>query len=140
MQCSINPVQIEMWAIGRLIPYARNPRKNDQAVDRMCASIREFGFKIPCLVRSNGELVGLITKSAAKVLFYFLSIGALLQAGLADQIHTPLQNGTERSRARRFLARRQRTLFRGMTASALRILSGRQPKRANDTSGRSATC
>jgi len=48
---------IEMWPIDRLIPYARNPRKNDAAVDRMCASIREFGFKIPCLVRSNGEIV-----------------------------------------------------------------------------------
>jgi hypothetical protein len=23
----------------------------------MCASIREFGFKIPCLVRSDGEVV-----------------------------------------------------------------------------------
>ena len=33
------------------------PRKNDAAVDRMCASIREFGFKIPCLVRSDGEVV-----------------------------------------------------------------------------------
>src|SRR5579862_10070538 len=31
--------------------------KNDAAVDRMCASIREFGFTIPCLVRSNGEVV-----------------------------------------------------------------------------------
>jgi DNA modification methylase len=50
-------IQIETWPIDRLIPYARNPRKNDQAVDRMCASIREFGFKIPCLVRSNGEIV-----------------------------------------------------------------------------------
>jgi len=27
------------------------------AVDRMCSSIREFGFKIPCLVRSDGEEV-----------------------------------------------------------------------------------
>jgi len=48
---------METWPIDRLIPYARNPRKNDQAVDRMCASIREFGFKIPCLVRSDGEVV-----------------------------------------------------------------------------------
>ena len=47
----------EMWPIDRFVPYARNPRKNDAAVDRMCASIREFGFKIPCLVRSNGEVV-----------------------------------------------------------------------------------
>jgi ParB-like chromosome segregation protein Spo0J len=30
---------------------------NDAAVDRMCSSIREFGFKIPCLVRSDGEVV-----------------------------------------------------------------------------------
>src|SRR6266849_4086981 len=50
-------MEVKIWPIDRLIPYARNPRKNDQAVDRMCASIREFGFKIPCLVRSDGEVV-----------------------------------------------------------------------------------
>src|ERR1019366_6016046 len=47
----------ELWPIGKLIFYARNPRKNDAAVDRMMASIREFGFKIPVLARSNGEVV-----------------------------------------------------------------------------------
>jgi len=47
----------ELWPIDRFVPYIRNPRKNDAAVDRMCASIREFGFKIPCLVRSDGEVV-----------------------------------------------------------------------------------
>src|SRR5450432_875606 len=49
--------QVEMWLIDRLIPYARNPRKNDAAIDRMAASIREFGFKIPVLARSDGEVV-----------------------------------------------------------------------------------
>jgi len=49
--------RIEIWPIERLVEYPRNPRKNDAAVDRMCASIREFGFKIPCLVRSDGEVV-----------------------------------------------------------------------------------
>src|SRR5580692_10396912 len=48
---------IEMWSIERLVEYPRNPRQNDGAVDRMCASIREFGFKIPCLVRGDGEVV-----------------------------------------------------------------------------------
>jgi ParB-like chromosome segregation protein Spo0J len=57
MYASSTSIQIETWPIARLLPYARNPRKNDQAVDRMCASIREFGFKIPCLVRSDGEVV-----------------------------------------------------------------------------------
>jgi ParB-like chromosome segregation protein Spo0J len=46
-----------MWSIDRLVPYPRNPRKNDAAVDRMSGSIREFGFKIPVLARSSGEVV-----------------------------------------------------------------------------------
>jgi DNA modification methylase len=49
--------QLDHWPIDKLIPYARNPRKNDSAVDQMIGSIREFGFKIPCLVRSDGEVV-----------------------------------------------------------------------------------
>jgi len=48
---------IELWPIDKLIFYARNPRKNDSAVDRMSGSIREFGFKIPVLARSDGEVV-----------------------------------------------------------------------------------
>src|SRR5256885_14907007 len=54
-QAGAQPVQ--QWPIDKLVFYARNPRKNDAAVDRMCASIREFGFKIPVLARSDGEVV-----------------------------------------------------------------------------------
>src|SRR5262249_50367433 len=50
-------IQIEIWPLSRFIPYARNPRKNDHAVDRMAASIREFGFKVPVLARSSGDVV-----------------------------------------------------------------------------------
>src|ERR1017187_4208692 len=57
MNFSTDPIRMETWSIDRLIPYARNPRKNDRAVDRMCGSIREFGFKIPCLIRSDGEVI-----------------------------------------------------------------------------------
>src|SRR5271154_922615 len=53
----VTPMQIELWPIERLREYPRNPRKNDAAVDRMCDSIRTFGFKIPCLVRGDGEIV-----------------------------------------------------------------------------------
>jgi hypothetical protein len=62
---------IEIWPIDKLVPYARNPRKNDVAVDRMCASLIEFGFKIPCLIRSNGEVVdGHLRLKAARKLGY----------------------------------------------------------------------
>ena len=48
---------VQIWHIDKLVVYARNPRKNDAAVDRMCGSLREFGFKIPVLARSDGEVV-----------------------------------------------------------------------------------
>ena len=54
---AMTSTHIELWPIDKLIFYSHNPRKNDAAVDRMVASIREFGFKIPVLVRSNGEVV-----------------------------------------------------------------------------------
>jgi len=48
---------VEPWPLARLIPYARNPRNNDAAVDRMCAAIREFGFRIPVVARSDGTVI-----------------------------------------------------------------------------------
>jgi ParB-like chromosome segregation protein Spo0J len=50
-------MDIQIRPIDKLVPYAREPRRNDAAVDRMCARTREFGFKIPCLVRSDGEVI-----------------------------------------------------------------------------------
>lgn len=49
--------KIEQWEIGRLIPYARNPRKNDHAVDKIASAIREFGFKVPVIAKSDGTVV-----------------------------------------------------------------------------------
>jgi DNA modification methylase len=40
-----------------VIDYARNPRKNDHAVEQMAAVITEFGFRIPVVAKSTGELV-----------------------------------------------------------------------------------
>jgi DNA modification methylase len=56
-ETSVRSLETQIWPIDQLVLYARNPRKNDDAVDRMCGSIREFGFKIPVLARSNGEVV-----------------------------------------------------------------------------------
>lgn len=52
-----NQLKIEQWPIDRLIEYARNPRKNDAVVDKMVASIKEFGFRIPIVAKSDGSVV-----------------------------------------------------------------------------------
>lgn len=43
--------------VDDLLPYANNPRLNDGAVDAVAASIKEFGFKVPIVVDSDGVIV-----------------------------------------------------------------------------------
>ena len=51
-------MQIEMWPIDRLIPYARNARKlSDAAVDTVAASIREFGWQQPIVVDVHDTII-----------------------------------------------------------------------------------
>jgi len=53
----MDPLVVEQWPIERLVEYARNPRKNDAQVDRMAASIKEFGFRIPVVAKSDGLVI-----------------------------------------------------------------------------------
>lgn len=50
-------LQLEQWPIERLIDYARNLCRNDHAVEQITAVITEFGFRIPVIARSSGEIV-----------------------------------------------------------------------------------
>jgi len=62
-------LQIQFWRIDRFVSYPRQLRKHDDAVDSMCASLREFGFKIPVLARSDGEVIdGQLRLKAARQL------------------------------------------------------------------------
>jgi DNA modification methylase len=62
-------LKFETWPIERLIEYARNPRKNDHAVDKIAGAIKEFGFRIPVVAKSDGLVVdGHLRLKAAKKL------------------------------------------------------------------------
>jgi len=50
-------MQVEMWDIDKVKEYDRNPRCNDEAVNAVAQSIREFGFKVPALVDKDGVLI-----------------------------------------------------------------------------------
>jgi len=40
-------MDVQQVAIDKVIPYVRNPRRNDAAIDKVAASIKEFGFRQP---------------------------------------------------------------------------------------------
>ena len=58
---SITPTlarRIEIWPVGRLVPYAKNARTHSpEQVAQIAASIVEFGFNAPILVDSNAGII-----------------------------------------------------------------------------------
>ena len=43
--------------IDELKPYENNPRFNDDAVEYVANSIREFGFKVPMVIDKDGTII-----------------------------------------------------------------------------------
>ena len=50
-------MEIQLWPLERLEPYPNNPRLNDPAVEPLAAAINEFGFRVPIIALSSGEIV-----------------------------------------------------------------------------------
>ena len=50
-------MQIINKRVDELRAYDRNPRRNDEAVEYVANSIREFGFKVPVVIDSRNTIV-----------------------------------------------------------------------------------
>lgn len=62
-------MDIVLKKISDIKPYEKNPRKNDEAVKYVAESIKQFGFKVPIVIDSNGVIVAGHTRyKAAKKL------------------------------------------------------------------------
>jgi len=62
-------MKVETLDLGRIRPYASNPRVNDQAVEAVARSLKEFGFRQPIVVDEAGVIIVGHTrwKAAAKL-------------------------------------------------------------------------
>lgn len=49
--------QIVYKKLNEIHPYANNPRFNDNAVEYVAKSIKEFGFQNPMIIKSDGEII-----------------------------------------------------------------------------------
>ena len=58
MNAPLLPGRIEHWPLARLRPYARNAKTHDaDQVAKIATSMAEFGWTVPCLVATDGELI-----------------------------------------------------------------------------------
>jgi DNA modification methylase len=54
----MNDLVVCSWLIEKVIPYARNSRKiPERAIDKVAASIKEFGFRVPIVVDKDGVII-----------------------------------------------------------------------------------
>jgi hypothetical protein len=53
--------------IDELIPYENNPRFNDDAVEYVANSIKQFGFKVPIIIDKNNVIVAGHTRYKASL-------------------------------------------------------------------------
>jgi len=68
-ECMSTEMKTELICMDKIIPYARNPRNNQNAIDWVAASIKEFGFKQPIVVDKEFVIVAGHTRyEAAKKL------------------------------------------------------------------------
>lgn len=62
-------LKVQYWPIDEVHPYPNNPRNNDDAVEYVANSIREFSFQQPLVVDTDGTIIAGHTRlKAAKLL------------------------------------------------------------------------
>ncbi|CAN5207746.1 hypothetical protein BH09PAT1_BH09PAT1_7470 [soil metagenome] len=73
-----------MKDVTELIPYENNPRSNQDAIDVVKASIREFGFQIPIIIDKNNVIVAGHTRWEAAKRLGISEIPVIVSENLTD--------------------------------------------------------
>lgn len=60
-------MEIKMFNVNDLKPYENNPRFNDDAVEYVAKSIKEFGFKVPIVIDKDNVIVAGHTRYKASM-------------------------------------------------------------------------
>lgn len=78
-------INIEYLNIDEIKPYANNPRHNDEAVEAVANSIREFGFKVPIVIDQNNIIVTGHTRLKASKRLGLTKVPCIKATDLTDE-------------------------------------------------------
>lgn len=71
--------------IDEIIPYEKNPRKNDNAVEFVANSIKEFGFKVPVVIDKNNIIVAGHTRYKACKKLGIIEVPCIVADDLSEE-------------------------------------------------------
>lgn len=78
-------MEIENIYIKKIIPYEKNPRKNDRAADIVAKSIQEFGFRVPIIIDKNNVIIAGHTRLKAAEKLGMTEIPCIRADNLTDE-------------------------------------------------------
>lgn len=79
-----NAKEIIQKDITEVIPYDKNPRKNDKAVDKVANSIRAFGFQSPIIIDEQNVIICGDTRLKAAKKLGLKKVPCVVASGLSD--------------------------------------------------------
>lgn len=71
--------------VDELLPYEKNPRKNDDAVKYVAESIKQFGFKVPIVIDKYGVIVAGHTRWKAAKKLKMSAVPCIVADDLTDE-------------------------------------------------------
>ena len=77
-------MRVENWPIERVKPYENNPRKNDDAVEKVANSIREFGWQQSIVVDEKGVIICGHTRYRAAQMLGLSEVPVTVAEGLTE--------------------------------------------------------
>ncbi len=78
-------MQVVMKKISSLLEYDNNPRHNEEAIEAVANSIREFGFKVPIVISSDNVIIAGHTRLKASVSLGFEEVPCIIADDLNDE-------------------------------------------------------
>ena len=78
-------MDIVLKKLSDIRPYEKNPRKNDEAVKYVAESIKQFGFKVPIVIDSNGVIVAGHTRYKAAKKLNLREVPCIVADDLTDE-------------------------------------------------------
>lgn len=71
--------------LDEIRPYEKNPRKNEEAVEFVANSIREFGFKVPIIIDKDGVIVAGHTRYKASIKLGLEEVPTIIADDLSEE-------------------------------------------------------
>ena len=81
----MNKPKITMIAIEDIKPYEKNPRQNDNAVEAVANSIKQFGFKVPIVVDKDKVIVNGHTRYKASLKLGIKEVPVIVADDLSEE-------------------------------------------------------